>query len=323
MHHWRGGERLARTFLAAVLITTAGAAHASCGGAFCVLNTNWDMHEGATPGQARLDLRYEYIKQDQLLSGGSKISVADVTGDVAELKTVNRNTILSADYTFTPDWSAAVSIPWIDRRHSHIEDPTGAAQLESWDIARLGDVRFAGRYRIPGSGAATGAAGLEFGLKLPTGGYRYTNAEGVTAERLLQPGTGSTDAVLGATYSWKPRFLGMGWFVQGTYQHAVATRAGFRPGDQLSATGGLRYPATNSLSLLFQVNALYRRRDAGPNAEPDESGGRFLYASPGLAYAATRDTQFYGFVQKPVYRRVNGTQLVADRLVIGGVSVRF
>lgn len=322
MHHQRR-RRLLACALLATAVTAAGAAYASCGGAFCVLNTNWDMHEGAAPGQARVDLRYEYIKQDQLFSGGSKISAADVASDVAELKTVNRNTILSADYTFTTDWSAAVSIPWIDRRHSHIEDPTGAAQLENWDIARLGDVRLAGRYRLPGSGAAAGAAGLEFGLKLPTGGYRYTNAEGVTAERSLQPGTGSTDAVLGATYSWRPRFLGMGWFVQGTYQHAVATRDGFRPGDQLSATGGLRYPATDALSLLFQMNALYRRRDAGPNAEPDESGGRFLYTSPGFGYAVTRDAQLYGFVQKPVYRRVNGTQIVADRLFTGGVSVRF
>lgn len=322
MYH-RQEEKLLACVLLAVALVAARAAHASCGGAFCVLNTNWDMHEGAAPGQARIDLRYEYIKQNQLLSGSSKISAADVTGDVAELQTVNRNTILSVDYALTPDWSTATSIPWIDRRHSHIEDPTGAAQQESWDIARLGDVRLIGRRRFPGSGAASGEFGLEYGLKLPTGGYRYTNAEGVTAERSLQPGTGSTDVILGTSYSWRPRFLGMGWFVQGSYQRAVATRDGFRPGDQLSATGGLRYPATDSFSLLFQMNALYRWRDAGPNAEPDESGGRFLYASPGLAYAVTRDAQLYGFVQKPIYRRVNGTQLVADRFFIGGVSVRF
>lgn len=96
MHHRRGEKLLAHVLLAVALVA-AEAAHASCDGAFCVLNTNWDMHESAAPGQARLDLRYEYIKQDQLLSGGSKISAADITGDVAELKTVNRNTILSAD----------------------------------------------------------------------------------------------------------------------------------------------------------------------------------------------------------------------------------
>lgn len=322
MYRRLGGQRLARVLLAAAL-AAAEAAHASCGGAFCVLNTNWDMHEGATPGQARVDLRYEYIKQDQLLSGNSKISAADVTGEVAELKTVNRNTILSADYAFTPDWSAMVSVPWVSRLHSHIEDPAGAAQRESWDIARLGDVRIAGRYRISGSGSAAGVAGLEAGVKLPIGDYRYTNAEGATAERSLQPGTGSTDVILGASYSWRPLFLGMSWFVQGAYQRAAVTRDGFRPGDQFSATGGLRYPATDTFSLLFQLNALCRRRDAGPNAEPEESGGRFLYASPGLAYAVTRDAQLYGFVQKPVYRRVNGVQLVADRFFTGGVSVRF
>jgi len=305
-----------------MLAVTGGAAQASCGGAFCVLNTSWDMHDSAAPGQTRVDLRYEYIKQDRLFSGNSSLPVADVTGEVAELKTVNRNTILSADYAFAPDWSAAVSVPWISRLHSHIADPTGAAQREDWDITHLGDVRLIGHHRLPGS-ASGGELVLEFGLKLPTGDYRYSNADGATAERSLQPGTGSTDAVLGATYSWRPRFLGVGWFVQGAYQRAAIIRDGFRPGDQLAVTGGLRYPVTEAFSLQLQLNALYRLRDAGPNAEPDESGGRFLYASPGLAYAVSPDTQFYGYVQKPVYRNVNGVQLVADRFLTAGVSMRF
>lgn len=161
------------------------------------------------------------------------------------------------------------------------------------------------------------------GVKLPTGDYRVSNAEGVTAERSLQPGPGSTDLMLGASYAWRPRFLGVSWFTQGAWQHAVATRDGFRPGDQLSATGGVRYPATEAFSLLFQLNALHRLRDAGPNAEPDDSGGRFLYASPGFGYTVTHDTQLYGFVQQPIYQHVNGTQLVADRLYAAGVSMRF
>jgi len=299
------------------------AAQASCGGAFCMINTNWDMHDSAMPGQTRIDLRYEYIKQDRLFSGNSTLSAADVTGEVAELKTINRNTILSADYAFTPDWSGAVAIPWISRLHSHIADPTGAALREDWDITHLGDVRLIGRHRLPDSNASGGELALEFGLKLPTGDYRYTNADGTIAERSLQPGTGSSDALLSATYSWRPRFLGLGWFIQGSYQHAALIRDGFRPGDHLSATGGLRYPVTDAFSLLFQLNAVYRLRDAGPNAEPSESGGRFLYASPGLAYAVSRDTQFYGYVQKPMYRNVNGVQLVADRFVTAGVSMRF
>ena len=43
--------------------------------------------------------------------------------------------------------------------------------------------------------------GLSFGLKLPTGEFDVRNAMGALAERSLQPGTGTTDLLLGAFYS--------------------------------------------------------------------------------------------------------------------------
>src|SRR5207245_2010156 len=42
------------------LLPAAGAAQASCGTAFCVLNTNWATQGvAAEPGTARLDMRFE------------------------------------------------------------------------------------------------------------------------------------------------------------------------------------------------------------------------------------------------------------------------
>ena len=45
--------------------------------------------------------------------------------------------------------------------------------------------------------------------------------------------------------------------------------------------------------------------------------------SPGLAYALSREMQVYGFVQSPLYERVNGVQLTADWAVAIGVSTRL
>jgi hypothetical protein len=59
------------------------------------------------------------------------------------------------------------------------------------------------------------------------------------------------------------------------------------------------------------------------NAEPDLSGGRFLYASPGASIALGRDAQFYIFFQQPLVRDVNGIQLVARQAVVAGFSKRF
>lgn len=315
---------LSRVVTAALLaVISVAPGYASCGSAFCVLNTSWDMQESAAAaGQTRLDLRYEYIDQKHLRSGNSGISASDSTGDTTEQRTVNRNLLVALDHALSSRWGMSASLPVVDRFHSHIKDPADTAQRETWRFSQVGDARLIGRFQF-GPPGTTGNYGLQFGLKLPTGDYRVANAEGTLAERALQPGTGSSDWILGGYYSYRPHHLGPSWFIHGLYQSAFATRDGFRPGDQLSVTGGVRYPFGTGLAGLFQVNALYRRRDSGVNAEPDLSGGEFVFASPGLSYAVTADTQVYGFVQLPLYRYVNGTQLAADASWVVGLSTRF
>ena len=50
-----------------------------------------------------------------------------------------------------------------------------------------------------------------FGLKLPTGKYDVTNDEGEQAERTLQPGTGTTDLLLGYYWNSGAPLLGLSW----------------------------------------------------------------------------------------------------------------
>jgi hypothetical protein len=297
---------------------------ASCGSAFCTINTGWDVQGTATEaGAMRLDLRYEYINQDRLRSGTRNIPADEDTGEAAELRTVNRNWVATLDYAFDEKWGVSVALPLVTREHAHIVDPTGAASLEQWDFSELSDARVVGRYQFASTSPTPGHAGLQFGLKLPTGDYRLANADGTVAERALQPGTGSTDVVLGAYYSHPSAMHGLGWFVQGSYQRALTTRDGFRPGDQVSLNGGVTFPLTQQTSLLVQMNALHKDRDTGPNAEPDLSGGNHVYASPGVSFAVSKSVQVYGFLQLPVYRNVHGIQLTAQRAVVAGASLRF
>ncbi|HJW26610.1 MAG TPA: hypothetical protein VJ576_17065 [Rhodocyclaceae bacterium] len=298
-------------------------AAASCGSAYCVINTQWDTQGMASQaGRFMADLRYEYIRQDRLRRGGRDISAAEDTADTTETRTVNQNLVAGLDYTFDRHWGVAASLPMAKRQHDHIADPTGAATPESWQFTRTGDARVLGRYQFDLE-EPTNSVGLQFGLKLPTGGYRVANGEGVVAERALQPGTGSTDLVLGGYYAYRPQFRGLGWFGQALFQQAIATREDFRPGNQLSITGGINYPVSDEVTLLFQLNGLVKGRDTGSNAESDLSGGRHLYASPGVSFALTPDSQLYGFVQQPLVRNVNGVQLVARQALVVGLSLRF
>jgi hypothetical protein len=308
------------------LAAGAGAAlpaFASCGAAFCVINTQWDTQGmNAEAGRFTLDLRYEYIRQDRLRRGSRDLSPADDTSDVTELKTINRNLLANLDYSVDDHWGLSASLPAVKREHEHIADPGGAAVVQSWDFSRIGDARILGRYQFD-LDTPTDRMGVQFGLKLPTGSYRIANADGSVAERALQPGSGSTDLLVGGYYSFRPQYRELGWFAQVLYQRAAMIRDAYRPGDQLSVTGGINHALSDQATLLFQLNGLVKQRDSGANAEPNLSGGRFLYASPGASFALTRDTQIYGFIQLPLVANVNGIQLVARRSAVAGLSMRF
>src|SRR6267143_209723 len=123
--------------------------------------------------------------------------------------------------------------------------------------------------------------GLIFGLKLPTGSYRVSNADGAVAERALQPGTGSTDLVLGGYYSAPGIHLDSSWFVQALYQQAVSTKEEYKPGNQFQLNVGYRHPLGHDWQALLQINSLIKGKDSGANAEPDLSGSKSVFLSPG------------------------------------------
>jgi hypothetical protein len=305
------------------LLAGAGTAGASCGSAFCVLNTNWSTQGVANdPGSFRLDERFEFVDQKNLQHGTKRISKDDAAGeDTTELRTINRNLLTTLDYTFSKNWAVSASVSAVDRSHSHIDNAT--TESEKWDFTKIGDTRVLGMYRFDNEKNPVVSYGLTFGLKLPTGSYKVANSDGVTAERALQPGTGSTDIVLGGYYSAPGSQQDSSWFAQVLYQQAVSTRDEFTPGKQFQLNLGYRYPLTPELQALLQLNTSIKARDSGANAEPDLSGSRAVFLSPGLSYAFTHDFQLYSFVQLPVYRNYNGIQLNVDWAFVAGATLRF
>lgn len=302
----------------------SGTAHATCGSAFCAINTNWDTHGAWSQPGWRLDLRYEYIHQDRLQEGRQKVAIGQIPRDHDEVETVNRNWLASLDYTFNADWGINLSLPIVKRQHLHVE--TATQEPETWDFSRLGDARVLGRYRIgtyESAGHSLGTLGVNFGLKLPTGRTDMQNAGGEQAERPLQPGSGTTDALLGGYYAKVLPLKDLSWFAQGLLQLPLNSRDGFKPGRRISLDAGLRYDASDRVGLILQVNALRRSRDSGDNAEPEDSGGSSIHLSPGVSFEAAKDVRIYGFLQAPLYQYVNGVQLVSRRATVIGLSTRF
>ena len=295
-------------------------AYASCGAAFCSVNTDIDVHGTAPAPGLRLDLRYEYIEQDRLRAGTHAASPAGEPGEHDEVMTRNRNVVATLDYQAENGFGVLAQIPYVGRYHEHVfNDPVLGAEPETWDYHALGDVRVLGRYQF----ANAPVLGIKLGVKLPTGGIHEENGDGERAERTLQPGTGSTDVIAGAYWSTSVGG-GMGSaFAQALWQHAVATREDFTPGDQATFDVGGSYALTAALSAQLQLNVVLKQRDSGANAEPAESGGKFVNLSPGLSYAWRNGWIGYAFVQQPVYQEVNGVQLTPRYAAVAGVSRRF
>ncbi len=299
--------------------------HASCGAAFCTLNTHWETQGAWTGSGMRLDLRYEYIDLDQPLAGRERVSAGALPRHHDEVRTLNRNLVATLDYSITSDWGVTVQAPWVDRRHWHVHNHHGARLPESWDFSGLGDMRVIARHRFTGDSESLNARGVIAGLKLPTGETDVTNADGDPAERTLQPGSGTTDLIAGM-YLNGPIDMGAQLatgFAQIQIQYPLNARADFRPGNQYLLDLGMTYPLTPAWSGLLQINAQIKDRDRGGEAEPRDSGESFVWLSPGLSCALTRATRIHGFVQLPLYQRVNGIQLTAGWTAAAGASWHF
>ena len=153
----------------------------------------------------RLSFEYDYLHQDQLRSGTRSISsVPD--GNELERETLNRYLTYGLSYSPTANWDLDLRIPYVIRTHSTYGDFDSAQPLNELSSSRsssLGDVRLIGNYQgiLP-----THNLGVQLGVKLPTGKYGTAihfdggpNA-GTPLDASLQPGTGSTDIIVGAYY---------------------------------------------------------------------------------------------------------------------------
>lgn len=300
-------------------------AHASCGSAYCSLNTDLAAQAAGIAEGNAFDLRYEAIDQRQPRYGSSKVGVGEIARHHDEVSTRNRNLIGTYSHAFGSGWAVSVSAPFAAREHLHIHNHRGQKLRDEWDFRELGDVRVTARYQaaLEGSGAAPRTAGFLIGVKLPTGRTAVANGQGDVAERTLQPGTGTTDAVLGAFFHQQLPGHDASWFAQAQVQRALREHDRFRPGAQLSVDVGFAKAVSDRFSGIVQLNAVAKRRDSGPEAEPDDSGGRSLFLSPGVSFQVTDALRAYAFYQHPLRQQVNGVQLTADRAIVVGLSTRF
>lgn len=303
--------------LTAVLTPLGAQACSSCG---CSLSSDWSS-QGYTAGEGfRVDVRYDYFNQNQLRSGSRSFdrgSVSLPSERELQEKTINRNLLLTLDYSPNADWGVNVQLPYFNRYHTTVaEDDTEISTSHSKSI---GDVRVVGRFQGFSEEHNTG---VQFGLKFATGSIDNTFRDGPQAgallDRGLQPGTGTTDLLLGV-YHFDALNKNWDYFWQAMLQQPLNTKDEFRPGTGLNANIGVRYMGFESVVPHVQLNTRIEKRESGANADVENSGATLVYLSPGLTVPLAKNLSVYGFFQVPVYQRVNGLQIEPRYTVSFGV----
>jgi len=327
---------------------TAAFACASCG---CSLSADAAAGYTAEPGW-QFSFEYDYLNQNQLRSGAHSVSQSQVAAindaggnQEVENQTINRYLTLGIAYSPNPDWNFKLLVPYVDRSHTTYGQATNPMADDSQSgaaISGLGDMKFITSYQglLP-----THNFGLQLGVKLPTGDYGGQNsvtgamvghptnfnvgaAAGTPVDTSLQPGTGSTDLIVGAYY-YQPVSQNFDAFATAQFQAAIMERLDqanqdFRPGNTANLSVGLRYEADPDWVPQLQLNLIRKSHDQGALADESDTAGTIAYLSPGVTFRVGDDkTHVYSFVQLPLYSNLQGYQLAPRWTATVGITHAF
>ena len=317
----------------AIFPASAVLACASCG---CSLSSDWDSQGVSFSPGLKLDLRYDFLNQNQYRNGTKSVTYDPSTHAENELYTKTQYFTAGIDYSFANAWGVNVQLPWIDRQHATNGtppiDPTVPTTLQNTQA--FGDARVVFRY----AGFADRHFGVQWGLKLPTGSHTETfssgGSAGVQVDPGLQPGTGSTDLLVGGFYARSFYHHTWDYFTQGIYQTPIHHDAVYKPGDAINGNLGVRYLGFDTFMPQLQVNVRMIRKDSvsqatdstgnlvpGPMAHDNNTGGRIVSISPGITIPVNQQTMFFAFLQVPVYQSLDGFQLAPKYSVSLGVRI--
>ena len=278
----------------------------ACGCGVFNVGTRWTM---ATEPGLSMFMQYSYMNQNK--NWHSQSSASPDLNDNKEIRTSFYT--LGIQYMVNRSWGIMAKIPYGDRYFKTTDDN---GNIVSVDHKSLSDVRLMGMYTGFSPDMSTA---LLFGLKLPTGPYHLS-----LMDRDTQPGTGTTDLLLGGYHMGQQR--NWGWYIQGLWRHAMNYRDGYRPGDSYNISLGVHYDGLEPkyrLVPLVQVITSIRSHDSGVASDPDNTGFQRLFISPGIELDITQNWKIHGDFEFPVYTHVNGYQLVAPWLFNTSVSYHF
>jgi len=298
---------------------------------FCLLSQGISPLETLSGSGIRVNHRYAL--SNKVYDGTERITVNP------EAKEEFRTTEFTGFYGITESLTLIGTVPLRKTSmdgHMHVH-ADGEAEVHSdmkGNVSGLGDITALGRYSFfkrHTLDTTTIVAGLA-GIKFATGKTDRKTDDGEFLDAHLQPGTGSTDYLLGLSLSHAMRKLSLSANMLGSI--TTTGKAGdskHKFGNSLNYDVTAKYrvhPSTTGTAgprifLALGVNGELRDREKEEGVEDKNSGGHTVYVSPGLQIVMAKRWVFEASYHRAVYHNLNGKQLGENYKANGAVTYLF
>jgi hypothetical protein len=304
-----------------------------CDSTGCLLVTR--SASGLLPPKAwRLDLSYRATDDSELMSGSDETArvnrpKVDFENQIVrpgfhqDLGGTSRFLQLDVGYGLTGRTTALASAPILTHRDYDIGHPP--ALTENYETWGLGDTLVGVRHSFIAGGSLSVVGGI--GVELPTGDYRLVSPEALfdigVLDPMLQPGRGSFDALLSVQCAKRLGVRDLDLTAAFSYQANTTNDLDYRYGNDAIASLSLAGPLASWLRASLQVKYANRGRSDYRGEGVESTGGKIVYAIPGLSVPLPSRLSVYLFVPVPVYRYVNETQVAPRISLVAGLSRMF
>jgi hypothetical protein len=297
---------------------------------FCLLSQGISPLDTMKGAGIKISERYTVL--DQVFQGTS-----EKTNPGA--KETHWTTELTGFYGITPQFMVMGVVPYKKGRTSGEADmtvtPPALDTAMAGDASGLGDVALLGRYTFLKSETpdSTNIMAAVFGVKFATGSTNAKTSDGMSyLDSHLQPGTGSTDYLLGLSYSHALQRFSLSANLLGTITTEGkfgATKHQFGNALNYDVTGKYRVapdvftPTKPQVFAALGMNGEVRNREKEDGVTVPDSGGHTIYLSPGLQVVFAPHWVVDLSYQHAIYHNLYGTQLGETYKVITGITYLF
>lgn len=293
------------------------------------------ISQGISPLQtqtgAGLRIAHRYTRLDSVYDGDDEV---DNPGVREEYWTTELSGFVSLNERLT----ALVNLPLRKTKGDGelAEGPGGEPEREdiTGDTTDFGDLSLLGRYRFLSRhtlDTSTLVAAV-FGIKLPTGSTNRHGDQGEHLDSHLQPGTGSTDLLLGVSldhaigrYSLSANLLASlpGEGETGGESHRFGNTLNYDVTARYRVAPSVPGETADAFFVSLGVNGESRAKEELDGDTLDDTGGHTLYLTPGLQYRHGANWVVEATYQYAFYHKLNETQLGEDYRLTGSLTYLF